>query len=180
VPEPRRLFFMRARMRGLPTEVYHRFVGPSATMRVRVLRLFTVVDAKGPEMDIAETVTLLNDLCIMAPGALVSSAIAWEPVDSTHVRATFTHAGRSVSAVLSFGAGGDLVDFFSSDRLRLAADGNRHQAAGWSTPLSDHRAFGRFRLGARGEGLWTLGDQTFAYIRLTIDSVTYNVPPTRH
>ena len=49
-------------------QVFHRFVGPSATMRVKVASVVTMVDAKGPEMDEAETVTLFNDLCVFAPG----------------------------------------------------------------------------------------------------------------
>ena len=71
-PEPSRVFFMDATMKGLPTDVLHAYVGPTATMQVRVASLKTVIDARGPEMDQAETVTLLNDLCVLAPAALVA------------------------------------------------------------------------------------------------------------
>lgn len=40
-------------------------------MRVRVAGLAQVVDVRGPEMDRLDAVTLPNDLCILAPGALV-------------------------------------------------------------------------------------------------------------
>ena len=69
--QPSRLFLMDASMFGVPFQVFHRFVGPSATMRVKVASVVTIVDAKGPEMDEAETVTLFNDLCVFAPGALI-------------------------------------------------------------------------------------------------------------
>jgi hypothetical protein len=72
---PRRLFFMDAVMKGLPVKVYHCFVDDHATFSARLLALFTVAQAHGPEMDRAETVTLLNDLCIMAPGALVDPSL---------------------------------------------------------------------------------------------------------
>jgi hypothetical protein len=175
VPEPTRLFFMKARMYGIPTQVYHRFMGPSATMRVRLLRLFTVVDAKGPEMDISETVTLFNDLCILAPGALVSPTITWDEVNDTHVRATFINAGRQVSALIRFNAAGDLVDFRSEDRLQIDTDGTHYTKAGWSTPMSAHGLLGAYRLGVRGEGRWHMPSGEYAYIRLTFDSVAYNV-----
>jgi len=175
VQEPTRLFFMRARMFGIPTQVYHRFIGPSATMRVRLLRLITVVDAKGPEMDVSETVTLFNDLCLLAPGALVSPTITWDEVNHTHVRATFTNAGRRVSALIRFNAAGDLIDFRSEDRLQIDTDGTHYTKAGWSTPMSAHGLLGGYRLGVQGEGRWHMPSGDYAYIRLTIDSVEYNV-----
>jgi hypothetical protein len=66
--QPSRLFLLDASMFGVPFQAFHRFVGPSATMRVKVASVVTVVDAKGPEMDEAETVTLFNDWCVLSPG----------------------------------------------------------------------------------------------------------------
>ena len=77
--EPRRVFFMDATMTRLPTDVLHVYVGPSATMQARVASLKSVLDARGPEMDQAETVALLNDLCVLAPAALVDAPIEWTP-----------------------------------------------------------------------------------------------------
>ena len=79
--QPSRLFLMDASMFGVPFQVFHRFVGPSATMRVKVASVVTMVDAKGPEMDEAETVTLFNDLCVFAPGALIGRGIRWQEID---------------------------------------------------------------------------------------------------
>ncbi|MEY4580677.1 MAG: hypothetical protein RL701_5380, partial [Pseudomonadota bacterium] len=59
---PARLFSMDAVMKGLPVAVYHRFIGESASFRVRLLSLFRMVDSHGPVMDRSETVTILNDL----------------------------------------------------------------------------------------------------------------------
>ncbi len=67
--EPSRLFQMKASMLGVPMEALHKYLGSSATMRVKVASLLQVADAKGPAMDRAETVTLLNDMCVLARGA---------------------------------------------------------------------------------------------------------------
>jgi hypothetical protein len=64
---PRRFFLMNARMKGLPVDVLHAFDVNGATMRVRLLSVRTMVDAKGVELTHAETVTLFNDLCVCAP-----------------------------------------------------------------------------------------------------------------
>ncbi|HLK38255.1 MAG TPA: DUF6544 family protein [Polyangiaceae bacterium] len=70
-----------------------------------------VVDASGSEMTRSETVTLFNDLCLLAPASLLSKSITWESLDEPRVRGSFTNAGNTVRAELSFDAAGDLVCF---------------------------------------------------------------------
>lgn len=55
-------------------------------------------------MNRGETITVFNDLVVMAPGA-------------------FTEGDQTVSAVLALNAEHDLVDFVSDDRTRASADG---------------------------------------------------------
>ena len=66
--QPTRLFLMRARMFGVPVQAFHRAVGGHATMQVTVAGAFPLENARGAEMDRAETVTLFNDMCLLAPG----------------------------------------------------------------------------------------------------------------
>jgi Family of unknown function (DUF6544) len=91
--EPARMFYLKGSMFGIPVHGYHRYVGLSATMRVRVAGLVSVVDASGNEMDQGETVTMFNDMCVMAPATLIGPSIVWEPVDGRTARSTFTNAG---------------------------------------------------------------------------------------
>lgn len=79
--EPTRAFLMEAKMFGIPFEVFHLYVGPSATMRVRIGGLLQIVDAHGPEMNQSETVTMFNDMCLLAPATLVDAAVQWETID---------------------------------------------------------------------------------------------------
>ncbi len=111
-----RLFYMSASRSGVPFAVFHRYVGTEASMRVRVAGLVPMIDASGPIMTQSETVTLFNDMCILAPATLIDSTIEWSAVDATHVRATFANAGHRIAAVLTFDAAGDLINFRSEDR----------------------------------------------------------------
>ena len=70
----------------------------AATMRIKAAALVRVVDVSGNEMDQGETVTMFNDMCVMAPATLISPAIAWEPVDARTARASFTNAGHAIRA----------------------------------------------------------------------------------
>ena len=176
-PSPSRVFFMDATMKGLPTDVLHVYVGPTATMQVRVASLMTVVDARGPEMDQAETVTLLNDLCVLAPAALVDAPIEWTPIDDHQVSATFTNVGQTVRAVLTFNDDHELVDFVSDDRLASSADGRTFTPTTWSTPIADYRSFDGRRLGALGQARWHPADgPSFDYLEFHVDGISYLEP----
>ncbi len=72
-PRPQRIFLMDATRSGLPVTVLHVFIDATATMRVKLVSLFTVVHAAAPEIDRGETVTVFNDLVMMAPGAIVAA-----------------------------------------------------------------------------------------------------------
>ena len=169
-----RLFFMRASRGGVPFKVFHRYVGSAATMDVRVAGLVPVVSLAGAEMTKSETVTLFNDMCVLAPAALLDAPVIWAVLDDRTVRGTFTNAGYTVSADLIFDENGDLIDFRSDDRSM--SEGKTMRRLPWTTPLSDYRSFGDARLAAVGEARWTDAGRTWTYGRFVLKAIRYNVP----
>jgi hypothetical protein len=174
--EPARLFYMTASMLALPVHGYHRYVGSAASMRVKAAGLVPVATANGPELTQSETVTLFNDMCIMAPATLIDPAIAWEDVDGHRVQARFSNAGHTIQAELWFSDSGELTNFVSDDRYQASPDGTTLRRVRWSTPVHGYRSFGAARLAAAGEGRWHGPGGEYAYIELEIDDVEYNVP----
>jgi hypothetical protein len=65
-----RIFLMKASKLGISFRAQHIYSNRQATFIVRVAGLFKVVDLKGEELTKAETVTILNDMCVFAPGSL--------------------------------------------------------------------------------------------------------------
>jgi len=175
---PSRLFYMDGTMFGIPVKVFHRFIGPSATMRVKLAALFPMVNASGPMMDKAETVTLFNDLCIFAPGALISPNITWHEIDANTVKATFTNLAHTVRAVLSFNDAGELVDFIADGRGAMSADGKSFLEMRWSTPLREYRDFGAHRMASHGDGVWHAPTGNYSYLEFDLDAVEFNVSAT--
>jgi hypothetical protein len=173
VDEPARFFHLTARRSGLPVDVLHAYHEGVATMRVRLLSLFPIVDAIGPEMRQAETVTVLNDLCLFAPGALIDARIRWEEIDAYTVRATYTVAPHTISATLTFNDAGKLVNFVSDDRM-ASPDGEKFERWRWSTPVLEYRTFGPLRVTGRGEGRWHPPEGDFAYIELELLDLEIN------
>ncbi len=132
--DPCRIFFMDATMLGLPVDVLHVFARGAATMRVRLASAVPIVEGAGPEMDRAETVTLLNDLCLLVPAALVGAPITWTSTGADTATATFSLGEQTVTADLRFDAVGRLVDFVSDDRLRASADGRTSRGCAGRRP----------------------------------------------
>jgi hypothetical protein len=174
-PAPARLFYMTATQWGVPIVAFHRYVGNGATMRIRVAGLLPVADASGPQMTQGETVTLFNDMCMLAPATLIDAPVSWQPLDGRRVKATYTNAGKTISAVLTFDEAGDLVGFVSEDRFQ-SADGKVYKPFPWSTPISGYREFGGARLGADGDARWIepppKGEWTYG--RFFLERITYN------
>ena len=173
-PEVSRLFLIRSSVWGVPFDGYHRFVGDSATMQVRVLSLFDVVNASGKTMTAGETVTLLNDMCLLAPASLLDANIRWRQTDETSVHATWTHQGNTVTAELVFDASGDLVNFVSNDRY-LSEDGKTYTKYPWATPIRGYRDAGGRRVPAHADVVWRLPSGNFTYGRFDVQSIEYNV-----
>lgn len=177
-PRPQRVFLMDATRSGLPVTVLHEFAHTTATMRAKVLSAVTVVNAAGAEMNRGETVTVFNDLVVLAPGAIVDAPVQWTPVDARHVHGVFADGPQVVSAVLTFNARHDLVNFVSDDRLRASSDGKSFAAQRWSTPLAEHRDTNGRRVLAVGDGRWDAPppEGPFTYMEFRLDDIAYNVP----
>lgn len=160
---PRRYFFMQATRAGLPLDGLHAYAEGGASMRIKLLSMFPVVDLKGPVLTRTETVTVLNNMAIMAPAALIDPAIRWRQIDERQVEATFTNGPNEVRAVLVFDATGALSNFWSDDRPALAADGVTLQQQRWSTPVGAYRSQGAYRLASRGEARYAAPSGDYAY-----------------
>jgi hypothetical protein len=170
---PARHFWIDASMKGQPTKGYHGYAQGHAFMRIKPLGVIPAVDLSGPEMDVSETVTWFNDLCLFAPGALIDPRMTWEPIDDHNARVTFTHGAITITTQLVFDAEDRLVDFISDDRYCRMQDGRLERLRS-TTPASDHRVFDGVRVPGYGEGVWHLPEGPFTYGRFHVRSVAYD------
>jgi hypothetical protein len=171
---PARLFAMTSSRTGLPLQALHVYADASASMRVRVASLFEVVNARGPEMDRSETVTLFNDMCLLAPASLLRADVTWRATGDQRVMGTFINGGNRVEAELWFDGHGELVNFVSHDRLQ-STDGKTFRSLSWSTPVRTRRDFDGYRLPAVAEVVWNAPEGDFVYGRFVLETIEYNV-----
>lgn len=171
--EPERIYYIKSKMFGLPFDGFHLYSGPNATMQIKIASLFQIVDAKGPEMNKGETVTMFNDMCFFAPASLIDKNIEWETIDSLTVKAKFTNQGNTISAILYFNEKGELINFSSRDRYE-SADGKTYNNYEWTTPIKNYKDFNGIKIASYGEAIWHKPEGKFCYGKFDIIELEYN------
>ena len=120
-------------------------------------------------MDQGETVTLFNDMCLLAPATLIDPNIRWTPVSDRTIEARFAHEGQTIAATLEFDEQGLLRDFSSEDRF-LSTDGKEYARHRWSTPISGYAELAGRKVVSRAQAVWHLPEGPFPYARFELES----------
>lgn len=168
---PTRLFFMKAKMYGTTLPGYHRYENTRATMHIKLFGIFNIVNVKGTKMNKAETVTVFNDMCLMAPATLIDKRIEWTPIDSLSAKASFTNGINKITATLYFNEQGQLINFISDDRYAI---GEMKQYR-FSTPVTEYVQIDGKNIWKYGETIWHYPDGEFVYGKFILKSIEYNV-----
>lgn len=171
--EPTRIFYITAKKKGIPAKGIHVYKNGKASMLVKILGLFTVVDAKGKEMDQGETVTVFNDMCFMAPASLIDRNIEWKEIDNKIAEAKFTNGDITISATLFFNDKGELVNFVSRDRFETT-DGKTYHNYPWLTPVTSYTDINGYRLPSGAKLIYEHPDSEFCYGDFELVSIQYN------
>ena len=173
IAQPARFFFLQTRMFGLPVQVLHAYADGQASFQVRAARLVSLVDQAGERLSRAETVTVLNDLAIFAPGALIDRRLEWAPAGDRTAAVAFSNGRHRVTATLTFNERDELVNFVSDDRPAFV-DG-QYRPYRWSTPLEGHRDLDGLHLPAVGSTIYAYPEGDFTYGRFVLRSIAYDV-----
>lgn len=171
--QPTRLFYITAKKKGVPAKGLHLYKDQTATMLVKVFGLFTVVDARGEEMNQGETVTYFNDMCFMAPATLIDPNIEWKEIDGRTILAIFTNGNIKVSSTLFFNDEGELVNFVSNDRFETT-DGKTYKNYPWLTPVTGYMDINGFRLPSGAKLIYKHPDEDLCYGEFSLQSIEYN------
>ncbi len=171
--KPSRYFYMTASKMGVPATGLHLYQNETATFEVKLFNWFNIVDAKGDKMNQAETVTLLNDMCVIAPATLIDRRITWEALNDSTVKAIFKNGSIRISAVLDFNKKGELVNFISNDRYDT--DGKKYVSYPWATPVEDYQMINGYLLPSKAKLIYQKPDGDFTYGELEYKSVKYNL-----
>ena len=175
-----RVFVMRVAVAGaFPMSGVDSYVDGRGHMRGKLFGLVTVAEGTGPEFDVGELVTYLNDACLLAPSMLLVPDVSWRGVDDDSFDLVLSDRGLTVAARVVVDDRGRLTGFTTTDRFADLPGGPVR--APWSTPVSGWTSVGGRPLPAEAGAVWRLDDGEFRYVqgRFVPDSVEYDVPPRR-
>jgi len=175
-PVPSRLFAMRIDVAGIVpmfgTDTYRHGRG---RMHGRLLGIVTVADASGPELDVGELVTYVNDACMLAPSMLLTSAASWSVVDDTSFELTITDAGVAATCRVFVDERGRMVNFSTEDRYAALPGGLTR--APWTTPIDGWAEYQGRPMPTGGRAVWHLADGDYEYVhgRFVPETVAFGV-----
>jgi hypothetical protein len=169
---PTRVFYIKATKVGLPVLGLHLYKNEKASFVVKLLGLIKVVDANGDKLDQAETVTVFNDMCLLAPATLISEKIQWDEIDSLTVDAKFTNRNITIGARLFFNEAGELINFVSNDRFDT--NGKEYNNYPWLTPVKKYKQIRDYKLCTEVSTDYQRPDTTFSYGEFRLKEIEYN------
>src|SRR4051812_46481304 len=172
-----RLFRMRLLVaRVVPMWGWDTYRAGTGRMLGKALGVVTVADGSGPEFDVSELTTWLNDAVLLAPGMLLHPRTIWEAAGDDGFRVSVTDAGHTVSAEVFLDGDGRPRDFRTTDRW--ADLPGRPVRAPWTPPVAGWTVVDGPRP-TGGAAVWHLPDGEFRYAEMTLRSLALDVPPGR-
>ena len=137
----------------------------------KIAGLYTIFDARGPELDQGVMTRYLNEMTWF-PIALLNDYVTWQGVDDHSFDVTFTDSGRSVTARFIIDDEGQLLNFVTQ---RYREDKGKYMLDTWTTPMTEWGVMAGLNLPVRGQAVWKLptGDLPYADIKLT--KIEFNV-----
>ncbi len=138
----------------------------------KIAGLYTLFDARGPELDQAAMLRYLNEMTWF-PIALLSDYVTWQAVDDQSFDVTFTDNGKSVTARFMVDEQGRLTNFITR---RYRENKGAYTLDTWTTPMTEWGRLAGLNLPIRGQAVWKLpaGDLPYADLKLT--EIEYNRP----
>ena len=174
-----RIFYMQLALKNvLPVTVRDTYLAGRGRMRAKAFDLFEVVNGEGPELDVGELVTYLNDAILMAPSLLLGPETSWRAIDEQSFDVTLSDGSLRVTARVWLDEQGAPRDFSTTDRFFDQPDGKRVRTE-WRTPVSGWQEVDGRKLPTRAEAVWNLKTGPFSYADFKVDPslIAFNVPP---
>lgn len=173
VSEPTRFVYLKNNILGIfPFEARDKCQGGRGNMLIKLLKLFTVADAKGIEMDKSALVTVLSETLII-PNYAVQTYIKWDAIDDNSAKATLTFKNIQVSGTFRFNEKGEMISFYTEDRY-FAEKNGIFKKIPWSIVVDAYGEKDGVKFPSKIKAIWHLKDGDFEYFKGEITNIEYN------
>lgn len=163
-----RLYRMRVDLAGvLPTFGVDSYLDGHGRMRGRLLGAVPVADGSGPEFDVGELVTWLDDAVLLAPSMLLGPAVTWGAVDGSTFDVGVADGGRTATVRVRLDDSGRVRDVATDDRFCALPSGPVR--ARWTTPVDGWMSVGGRPVPMYARAIWDLPEGRWTYVRARLD-----------
>lgn len=171
---PTRLAYISSKITGIFSfEGRDKYQNGKGNMLIRLLKIFTVADSKGKEMDESALVTLLSEVLFM-PNLTTSGKVSWQSIDEHAVKAKITDKENEVNGIFYFNNKHEYIRFTTEDRYYSQKDG-RYKKMRWSVELSDYKVFNGIKFPGYVIAIWHMDDNDYGYFKSEIKEIHYNI-----
>lgn len=157
----------------LPIKGRDKYVNGRGAMLIKLLSLFAVADAHGPETDQATLLRFLGETSWF-PSAALRNYIRWEPVSPLSARATMSYRGVTAAGLFRFTPDGDMAGF-EARRYYSRPEGATPED--WIIRSTDWKEVDGFRIPCRSEVTWKLKDGDYTWLKLEITDIRFLTAP---
>lgn len=174
VIEPTRIVYMSTKMFGvIPFEGKDKYHEGHGNMLIKLLKLFTVSNSKGKEMDEAALVTVLAE-ALFVPTYALQPYIKWTTIDNHCVKGTIYYNQTEVSGLFYFNDSGEYIRFETYDR-HYSEKGTEFKKVKWTGICGEYKEKNGIKYISGFKGVWNLDTGDYEYFKGTIRNITYNV-----
>jgi len=176
--EVARLFHMRLDFKGaVPMVGRDTYLGGKGIMHGKLLDLVTVAHSEGPETDLSELSTYLNDAVLMSPSMLLRPNTSFAFVDESSFDVTLVDAGMTVTGRVFLDGDARPANFVTFDRYADLKSGLVQ--AEWTTPIDGWQPDGDRFIFTRGHAIWNMAQGPLDYLDFSLSpgDVRRNVAP---
>jgi hypothetical protein len=176
--EVARLFHMRLDFKGaVPMVGRDTYLGGKGIMHGKLLGLVTVARSEGPETNLSELSTYLNDAVLMSPSMLLRPNTSFAFVDERSFDVTLVDAGMTVTGRVFLDRDARPANFVTYDRYADLKSGLVQ--AEWTTPVDGWQSDGDRFIFTRGHAIWNMAEGPLDYLDFTLSlgDLRHNVAP---
>lgn len=135
----------------------------------KMLGLFPVGDASGPEVDRAALLRFLAE-APWYPTVFLEPYVSWEAVDENRARAVITHGEVTADALFTFDPEGKPV---AVEGMRHRTEGSGQVLRPWSGTFEAYETVEGVKIPRKVTAFWEVDGEKFPYIRLEMTAVSF-------
>jgi hypothetical protein len=149
------------------------FINGTGNFQIKLLSLFTVIDAKGKETDESELLRWIAETPWFPTSLLPSKYLHWEEVNSTSAKAIVEYGKIKTEVIFYFNEEGQIVKL-NADRYRSV--NNIYSKDKWIGYYRDYTKVNDMMIPKEIEAAWNLSSGEFSYAKFKITDIEYNNP----